>query len=159
MPCGAKLMQLTVVAVSYPTSTRSKPRFSTDRDQPPCGRPLIDPRDAGGRRPPLRPLRPHRYVPTARTGERRPLVIMLHGGSQDTADFAAGTPDERACRTARPPRGHPEQSIAANRGGYWNWLSPADQHAGTDEPSILAGIIGSSGPIPADHGTLPAAPG
>jgi poly(hydroxyalkanoate) depolymerase family esterase len=85
-------------------------------------------------------LRYKLYVPPRALGRSLPLVVMLHGCTQDPDDFAAGTGMNTAAREQGFFVLYPAQAQTANSQRCWNWFQPQDQKRGSGEPALIAGI-------------------
>ena len=81
------------------------------------------------------------YVPSTGAVSARPLVIMLHGCTQGSDDFANGTDMNALAEEFNFLVAYPEQSTSSNKLKCWNWFSLKDQHRGGGEPKIIAGIV------------------
>ncbi|HEX4933532.1 MAG TPA: PHB depolymerase family esterase [Gemmatimonadaceae bacterium] len=101
-------------------------------------------RNAAGERPYVLHI-PEGEAPAA----GRPLVVMLHGCTQDADDIARGT----RLHDVAGGRGwmvlYPEQPLAFNPKKCWNWFDPGHQRRDAGEPSLIAGMTAQA---VAEHG-------
>ncbi|MEJ8847039.1 PHB depolymerase family esterase [Variovorax rhizosphaerae] len=96
------------------------------------------------------------YLPprTAAAAARpMPLVLMLHGCTQNPADFAAGTRMNDLARAQGFAVIYPAQTQRENAQGCWNWFKTQHQQRGRGEPALLAALVQT---VMADHAIDPA---
>ena len=92
------------------------------------------------------------YVPPGAAGKSLPLVVMLHGCTQDPDDFATGTGmNERAAAQGLFVL-YPAQPHSANPQRCWNWFKSSHQRRGSGEPALLASLTQA---VIAQHGIDP----
>ena len=80
------------------------------------------------------------YIPSTHPARPMPLLVLLHGCTQDATDFATGTAmndvaDENGIAVL-----YPSQTASANVNKCWNWFEPAHQRRGAGEPAALSAM-------------------
>lgn len=85
------------------------------------------------------------YVPpgaaTATAAKPMPLVLMLHGCTQNPDDFATGTGMNQAAAEAGALVVYPAQLRNANPNACWNWFSPESQQRDSGELALLVDMV------------------
>ncbi|GHO69983.1 hypothetical protein KSC_088750 [Ktedonobacter sp. SOSP1-52] len=82
------------------------------------------------------------YTPANyQAGTTVPLIVMLHGCTQNPTDFANGTQMNALADQKQFIVVYPQQTSSYNSSDCWNWFQTADQARGSGEPAIIAGIV------------------
>lgn len=82
------------------------------------------------------------YTPANyQAGTMVPLIVMLHGCTQNPTDFANGTQMNALADQKQFIVVYPQQTSSYNSSDCWNWFQTADQARGSGEPAIIAGIV------------------
>ena len=80
------------------------------------------------------------YAPPGPVDKSLPLVVMLHGCTQNPDDFAAGTGMNELAKSQGFYVLYPEQPANANPQRCWNWFKHNHQSRGRGEAALLASM-------------------
>jgi poly(hydroxyalkanoate) depolymerase family esterase len=83
------------------------------------------------------------FMPACSPKKGLPLVVMLHGHSQELNDFVTGTSMNEAAAAAGFAVLYPAQSSQSHSQRCWHWFDPAHQHRDLGEPALLAALTRS----------------
>ena len=81
------------------------------------------------------------FIPAGPHAAPLPLVVMLHGCTQNPDDFAAGTRMNALAQSQGFAVLYPAQSRKANPHGCWNWFKHTHQTRDRGEPALIAGMV------------------
>jgi len=82
------------------------------------------------------------YVPSdIELVEALPLVVMLHGCTQNPDTFANATRMNEIAEKDKFLVLYPKQSSLANLKSCWNWFSTTHQSRGQGEPALIVGMV------------------
>lgn len=87
-----------------------------------------------------RPLHYKLFKPACKNVESAPLLVMLHGCTQDAQDFATGTAMNAIAQEAGLYVLYPTQAASSNMNRCWNWFEPSHQTRDQGEPALLSGL-------------------
>jgi poly(hydroxyalkanoate) depolymerase family esterase len=80
------------------------------------------------------------YLPAAKSGGKRPLVVMLHGCKQTSEEFAQGTRMNALADEYGFAVLYPEQSRLAHAHRCWHWYDRSER-AGDQEASAIVSLV------------------
>ena len=80
------------------------------------------------------------FIPPNGTDKPLPLVVMLHGCTQNPDDFAMGTGMNEAAMAQGFFVLYPAQTQNANTSRCWNWFMRSHQQRDLGEPALLANL-------------------
>jgi poly(hydroxyalkanoate) depolymerase family esterase len=80
------------------------------------------------------------YLPPARSGGKRPLVVMLHGCKQTSEEFAQGTRMNALADEYGFAVLYPEQSRLAHAHRCWHWYDRSER-AGDQEARAIVSLV------------------
>ncbi|WP_432404772.1 extracellular catalytic domain type 1 short-chain-length polyhydroxyalkanoate depolymerase [Wukongibacter sp. M2B1] len=81
------------------------------------------------------------YVPSGyQSGIAVPLMVMMHGGTQDPDQFATGTRMNELAEENNFIVLYPDQPTSINSGKYWSWYKSEHQSRGSEEPEVIVGM-------------------
>jgi poly(hydroxyalkanoate) depolymerase family esterase len=82
------------------------------------------------------------YIPhTYSRGTPTPLLVALHGCTQDPDNFAAGTRFNELADAYNFLILYPQQTNAHQPRKCWSWYDPAHQVRGRGEPAVIVGMV------------------
>jgi poly(hydroxyalkanoate) depolymerase family esterase len=81
------------------------------------------------------------YVPTSVANQPAPLLVMLHGCTQNPETFAESTRMNTHAEGGGFLVLYPAQKRSANPARCWNWFLPKNQARDSGEPAEIVGIV------------------